>query len=112
MLTVMWASEQPLPSPSLKSRAPPRLPTVCSVLYKWRDFRRSRIQGLEPIPRVMHLFLIPPTTFSFPEVLKLTAKLSLIPPPPSPAYWNRSEEHTSELQSQFHLVCRLLLEKT
>src|SRR5438309_5418971 len=23
----------------------------------------------------------------------------------------RSEEHTSELQSQFHLVCRLLLEK-
>src|SRR5712692_10934521 len=26
------------------------------------------------------------------------------------AHW-RSEEHTSELQSQFHLVCRLLLEK-
>src|SRR5438309_8585294 len=25
--------------------------------------------------------------------------------------WIRSEEHTSELQSQFHLVCRLLLEK-
>src|SRR5689334_24282785 len=24
---------------------------------------------------------------------------------------DRSEEHTSELQSQFHLVCRLLLEK-
>src|SRR2546430_6808526 len=28
-------------------------------------------------------------------------------PPP----WNRSEEHTSELQSQSNLVCRLLLEK-
>src|SRR5689334_23621742 len=31
-----------------------------------------------------------------------------------PPVWNassRSEEHTSELQSQFHLVCRLLLEK-
>src|SRR5438309_9294392 len=26
-------------------------------------------------------------------------------------YVQRSEEHTSELQSQFHLVCRLLLEK-
>src|SRR5689334_24703235 len=26
-------------------------------------------------------------------------------------YHDRSEEHTSELQSQFHLVCRLLLEK-
>src|SRR5689334_24261295 len=25
--------------------------------------------------------------------------------------FQRSEEHTSELQSQFHLVCRLLLEK-
>src|SRR5438309_2480883 len=43
---------------------------------------------------------------------------------PSPAVWRcavwrhwrlrggvRSEEHTSELQSQFHLVCRLLLEQ-
>src|SRR5689334_23954294 len=29
-----------------------------------------------------------------------------------PFTWQtRSEEHTSELQSQFHLVCRLLLEK-
>src|ERR1017187_10893002 len=31
----------------------------------------------------------------------------------SSAYWsmNRSEEHTSELQSPMYLVCRLLLEK-
>src|SRR3989338_10232805 len=28
-----------------------------------------------------------------------------------PPFRERSEEHTSELQSQFHLVCRLLLEK-
>src|SRR5689334_24335184 len=28
-----------------------------------------------------------------------------------PNQLSRSEEHTSELQSQFHLVCRLLLEK-
>src|SRR2546422_2672946 len=27
------------------------------------------------------------------------------------AAWTRSEEHTSELQSRLHLVCRLLLEK-
>src|SRR2546430_10325223 len=45
------------------------------------------------------------------------------PPPPSPAFAvaahsgpeakrsYRSEEHTSELQSQSNLVCRLLLEK-
>src|SRR5438309_7244319 len=29
----------------------------------------------------------------------------------APRLERRSEEHTSELQSQFHLVCRLLLEK-
>src|SRR5262245_63580327 len=28
-----------------------------------------------------------------------------------PSCWSRSEEHTSELQSLRHLVCRLLLEK-
>src|SRR2546429_4760031 len=30
---------------------------------------------------------------------------------PDPARSPRSEEHTSELQSRLHLVCRLLLEK-
>src|SRR2546430_12355679 len=29
---------------------------------------------------------------------------------PTVLYWLRSEEHTSELQSQSNLVCRLLLE--
>src|SRR2546422_7678220 len=29
----------------------------------------------------------------------------------APVGWRRSEEHTSELQSRLHLVCRLLLEK-
>src|SRR6266436_10335264 len=38
------------------------------------------------------------------------------PPRSSPTRWtrcfcSRSEEHTSELQSRLHLVCRLLLEK-
>src|SRR5207253_6955781 len=32
-------------------------------------------------------------------------------PLPGRARWLRSEEHTSELQSRGHLVCRLLLEK-
>src|SRR5689334_23968230 len=31
--------------------------------------------------------------------------------PGTASRFGRSEEHTSELQSQFHLVCRLLLEK-
>src|SRR2546429_4739753 len=30
---------------------------------------------------------------------------------PAPGLVTRSEEHTSELQSRLHLVCRLLLEK-
>src|SRR5437868_13264530 len=29
----------------------------------------------------------------------------------SATIWSRSEEHTSELQSRFDIVCRLLLEK-
>src|SRR5207248_5293064 len=33
------------------------------------------------------------------------------PPDPPPCHRRRSEEHTSELQSPYDLVCRLLLEK-
>src|SRR5438876_8428019 len=36
---------------------------------------------------------------------------SRAPPHPAPPARSRSEEHTSELQSPVHLVCRLLLEK-
>src|SRR5690625_6638117 len=36
----------------------------------------------------------------------------LISPPEKRVIYRRSEEHTSELQSRGHLVCRLLLEKT
>src|SRR5699024_11371951 len=38
---------------------------------------------------------------------------SIVPPSISTVSWTiaRSEEHTSELQSRFDLVCRLLLEK-
>src|SRR6266853_6851463 len=38
-----------------------------------------------------------------------TASSFGVPPTPTPS--PRSEEHTSELQSQSNLVCRLLLEK-
>src|SRR5258708_9502140 len=39
------------------------------------------------------------------------ASCVLIAPLVSPERFRRSEEHTSELQSPDHLVCRLLLEK-
>src|SRR5207253_5572895 len=41
-------------------------------------------------------------------------KTAVFPPPPLSTQrlsFSRSEEHTSELQSRGHLVCRLLLEK-
>src|SRR5437879_10378071 len=41
------------------------------------------------------------------NLLSNAAKFS----PPNSAVENRSEEHTSELQSPMYLVCRLLLEK-
>src|SRR5258708_11766531 len=47
------------------------------------------------------------------EIVRSNIRFSLQPidAPPDPATLNRSEEHTSELQSPDHLVCRLLLEK-
>src|SRR2546429_3463266 len=43
---------------------------------------------------------------------KTTSAVSLLRTPSlSSCFPTRSEEHTSELQSRLHLVCRLLLEK-
>src|SRR6266436_7575001 len=57
----------------------------------------------------------PPRSTLFPYTTLFRSR----PSSPSPAcsrarsgsWWARSEEHTSELQSRLHLVCRLLLEK-
>src|SRR3989304_9754567 len=50
------------------------------------------------------------------NVVSMTLMVFMRQPPPCPfsnssAPRLRSEEHTSELQSRLHLVCRLLLEK-
>src|SRR2546422_7960202 len=45
---------------------------------------------------------------------RLLARPGTVEPAPSETFMKvfvRSEEHTSELQSRLHLVCRLLLEK-
>src|SRR5207253_7836291 len=44
-----------------------------------------------------------------PSALTISA-LPPVPASPRPCRGRRSEEHTSELQSRGHLVCRLLLE--
>src|SRR2546422_5087066 len=49
--------------------------------------------------------LPPPTPFCIPNVSSMRNSPSMT------GTRQRSEEHTSELQSRLHLVCRLLLEK-
>src|SRR5690625_5597704 len=49
------------------------------------------------------------TVTRYPDLASRQAEAS--PPIPAPMMMTRSEEHTSELQSRGHLVCRLLLEK-
>src|SRR3989442_12026106 len=46
-----------------------------------------------------------------PQIFLLRIEIQLLVQPLEPAHRTRSEEHTSELQSRPHLVCRLLLEK-
>src|SRR2546430_6474941 len=54
----------------------------------------------------------PPRRAAVPWSPTLSAmRRATVPSNVSPAAWPRSEEHTSELQSQANLVCRLLLEK-
>src|ERR1017187_6781105 len=52
-----------------------------------------------------HTIAFAPVTAKF---FRVTLKTQTVPPNP---FADRSEEHTSELQSPMYLVCRLLLEK-
>src|SRR5216684_6728170 len=54
--------------------------------------------------------LFPYTTLFRPPSPVAPSRTNPSRPSPSRRRW-RSEEHTSELQSRLHLVCRLLLEK-
>src|SRR5258708_24873763 len=79
-------------------RRPPR-----STLFPYTTLFRS------PAPRALHSVESPRQCV--PAIRSAPARL-----PPAPASAPglprvRSEEHTSELQSPDHLVCRLLLEK-
>src|SRR5437867_7185552 len=46
-----------------------------------------------------------------PRFIPARARSTCWPRPGAITQWPRSEEHTSELQSPYDLVCRLLLEK-
>src|SRR5258708_18554059 len=89
----------------LMIRRPPR-----STLFPYTTLFRSWIQayfaqrGLRRPLSLLGLALIVVGTIGFMVVLAPTAPIWQRQRP-------RSEEHTSELQSPDHLVCRLLLEK-
>src|SRR5437899_11575642 len=72
----------------LMIRRPPR-----STLFPYTTLFRSRVGRCEKFVRR------PPRKLALPQSLQ------------TPPIRSRSEEHTSELQSLRHLVCRLLLEK-
>src|SRR5690348_17857417 len=81
-------------------RRPPR-----STLFPYTTLFRSRVErGLRTAE---HRSGFPRGTGSRPAALRRPAQPDL----PRRTAVARSEEHTSELQSPVHLVCRLLLEK-
>src|SRR2546430_7050090 len=79
-------------------RRPPR-----STLFPYTTLFRSAGAGEGPGMSVQSNL-----EFFQGEDVSLTFTLT---PPQDITGWTRSEEHTSELQSQSNLVCRLLLEK-
>src|SRR5690625_6974414 len=91
---------------------------VISIILMFSSARAPNIRAETPI--------IPtsPLPFRVTSAMSSIEEIPLIPPLPAPAFFwisvpgcsglkvfLRSEEHTSELQSRGHLVCRLLLEK-
>src|SRR5205809_4263235 len=87
-------------------RRPPR-----STLFPYTTLFRSKAalvafsELVVELPRIAEID-INPLVVSSEQLLALDARVVLADPK-----IKRSEEHTSELQSRLHLVCRLLLEK-
>src|SRR2546422_7245746 len=81
-------------------RRPPR-----STLFPYTTLFRSDLpRGQEGIRRCLA-----PTSGTVPLLPSARGRQRRYCSPPRRVF--RSEEHTSELQSRLHLVCRLLLEK-
>src|SRR5258706_10035299 len=84
-------------------RRPPR-----STLFPYTTLFRSRRSLRPALPLLLALLLLP---VSVPFLVQSSALPSPAFPPAARRVADRSEEHTSELQSLTNLVCRLLLEK-
>src|SRR5689334_24135698 len=80
-----------------------RQPT--STLFPYTTlFRSLRVQVRDANGAIGQFWIAPDQSL-------MAAILGTLRPESQRPRMTRSEEHTSELQSQFHLVCRLLLEK-
>src|SRR5689334_24068594 len=77
-----------------------------STLFPYTTLFRS----LNLAQAAVYLALAPKSNASYEGLKRARAWVREHGAPEIPMHL-RSEEHTSELQSQFHLVCRLLLEK-
>src|SRR5438309_7581826 len=86
-------------------RRPPR-----STLFPYTTLFRSPSKLVHRIERG-NLAGLPGSEHQYSAWSEQREKLKAILAGKKRVAMQRSEEHTSELQSQFHLVCRLLLEK-
>src|SRR5438067_10281898 len=87
-------------------------PFPCVRTTSWPSVRRSARRALvSSIRRRWAAASPPPGGRSALPPMATTSFVTRRPPAEGPHYFDRSEEHTSELQSRFDLVCRLLLEK-
>src|SRR5690554_7552054 len=75
--------------------------------YRYSVFWTARLQTQQNFLTLSYLL----PTSSYTTVTPITKSWYPLYPHISPFRRFRSEEHTSELQSRPHLVCRLLLEK-
>src|SRR2546429_4537784 len=81
-------------------RRPPR-----STLFPYTTLFRSLMRRVFTASLCLGCSMLVSVAATNAQAGTVTGRLELPPPP------ERSEEHTSELQSRLHLVCRLLLEK-
>src|SRR5687768_9029614 len=100
-MDVFYASVEQRDDPSLKGKPvivgwAGERSVVCAASYEARKFG---VHSAMPASRAKRL--CPDGVWKHPDFERYRAVSSQI----------RSEEHTSELQSRLHLVCRLLLEK-
>src|SRR2546429_4095274 len=89
-------------------RRPPR-----STLFPYTTLFRSSAEKNATRSRQSHARCVSVLSLSFPRGVEGLRPALRLPICRSgrPLSRQRSEEHTSELQSRLHLVCRLLLEK-